>query len=141
MSSSFTWFIHDHLGPLRTSHTAQLIGRALATSILIDYHLVVPVDGFGMVDRLAIVGGGPGWVDELRDFMTVGDLWSSLESSRAVVLYSRRRHDIIDQWDEENTVFMASWLATYDVQLLDWFVLTLRSIRSIPDDFALPRGW
>lgn len=141
MSFAFTWFIQDHLGPLRSAHIAELIGRTLAPNILIGYHVAAPVNSDGLVDRFVVFTGTTGWNSLLGSALSTEKFWSADEQSRSVVLYSRRYHDIIDIHDEGNVLFVASWLASEGVHLLDWFVMTRRTTRSIPADFGLPRGW
>lgn len=68
-------------------------------------------------------------------------MWPSNRPPQSVVLYSRRYHDIIEERDECNVYFVASWLAAEYIGLLDWFVVTRHTTRSIPADFEIARGW
>lgn len=141
MSFSFTWFVQDRLGPLRSARIAELIGQTLAPNILTGYHVAAPVNSNGLVDRFVVFSGTTGWDTLLSSALSSEKFWSANEPVRSVVLYSRRHHDILHAHDESNAVFVASWLAAEDIHLLDWFVMTRRTIRSIPADFELPRGW
>jgi hypothetical protein len=141
MPTSFTWFIQDQLGPVHSSHLAEAIGLSLAPNIVIGYHVVAPVDSEGLINRFIIFRGHYVWNMLLDSLMDRGDFWCPRDSSQSVLLYSRRYHDIIDERDEENALFIASWLASEGVRFLDWFVMTRQTVRSISADFDLPRGW
>lgn len=141
MPSIFTWIIRDHLGPIRSARHAEYIGRSLAPSILIGYHVAVPLDGHGMFDRFIVFAGTSGWNALLGTTTTPDRMWPANGAPRSVLLYSRRSHDIIEEHDESAVHFVASWLASERIGLLDWFVMTRRTARSIPADFEIGRGW
>ena len=47
----------------------------------------------------------------------------------------------MDEDDHLQYQIANAWLESNGVQLVDWFVLTSRSIRSIPVEFGDPCGW
>lgn len=130
MPSRRSWIVPCHLGPFTSAEWATSIGFSMAPSVVIGCHVIVPLDARNCADRLVIVGGSisvensPHWL------------------GRSVVLvYSRRHHDITDENDAADAVMFGSWLASTGIELADWFVVTLRTVRSIPEDFGLPRRW
>jgi hypothetical protein len=58
-----------------------------------------------------------------------------------IVFYSVRQHDIMDEDDHLQYQIADAWLESNGMQLVDWFVLTSRSIRSIPAEFGDPHEW
>jgi hypothetical protein len=141
MPTSFTWFLQNQLGPVHSTQIAQAIGLSLAPNIVIGYHVVAPISSNGLIDRFIISRGNCVWGVLVDSFLVCRDLWGLKDSSPSVLLYSRLYHDILDEHDEENALFIASWLASEGVGLLDWFVMTRQTVRSISADFDLPRGW
>lgn len=84
---------------------------------------------------MIVIGGDPAsWVTCIED---------SLRTSRHefLVFLSRRHHDIVDESDGTMVVMVGSWLASSGIEVLDWFLTTPRSARSVPADLHLPRTW
>lgn len=138
MSHDRSWTVPCRLGPFSSAERAADLGVSLAPTVVIGHHVVAPLDGRGWCDRLVVVG-------EAITASSVGilPLDETLRAlgRRVVVLYSRRHLDLTDIRDADDAILTGSWLATAGIELRDWFVLTRRSARSIPEDFGLPRPW
>lgn len=130
MESRRSWIVPCHLGPFTSADWAIGIGMAMGSAVLIGCHVVVPLDIRRWADRLIVVNG------MLPDAHVL-----HVADRAAVVVYSRRHHDIIDERDAAHTLILGSWLASSGIELADWVVVTSRSARSIPADFGLPRLW
>jgi len=141
MSRAFTWYVRDRLGPIDSSGLAEVIGLSLAPSILVGYHVAAHLDTHGLVDQFTVFNSHSGWDNFFKDLIQNVVSRSAHKPTCSFIFYSRRFHDIIDEHDEEDVHFTAAWLASENIRLLDWYVMTDRSVRSIPADFGIPRHW
>jgi len=141
MSQAFTWYVRDRFGPIDSSSLAEVVGLSLAPSILVGYHVAAHLDTHGFVDRFTVFHTHSGWDHFFKDVLQSVVTRFAHNPACSFIFYSRRFHDIIDEHDEEDVHFMAAWLASEDICLLDWYVMTDRTVRSIPADFGIPRHW
>lgn len=141
MSRVFTWRVQDRLGPIVSSGFAEILGLSLAPSILVGYHVAAHLDINGLVDQFTVFDSHSGWDNFFADVLHNAGSRFAHKPTCSFIFYSRRIHDIIDEHDEEDVHYMAAWLASEDIRLLDWYVMTDRSVRSIPADFGIPRHW
>lgn len=102
----------------------------MSPSVVIGCHVILPLDDAGWSDRMIIVGGPMSLEDSLHVF-----------DRPSVLVYSRRHLDITDESDAAHAVVLGSWLASSGIELVDWLIMTRRTVRSIPADFGLPRRW
>lgn len=141
MSRLFTWYVQDRLGPIDSSGLAEVVGLSLAPSILVGYHVAAHLNNGGFVNQFTVFNTHLGWDNFFMDLLpNVGSRFAHNQTC-SIILYSRRFHDIIDEHDEEDVHFIAAWLASENIRLFDWYVMTDRSVRSIPADFGISRHW
>ena len=124
--------------PISSAHIAAHLGRALQVASTTDDLIVIPLDPAYIGHGVLLFESGTNYLSNIRDML---EICLDADETPYVVFYSVRQHDIMDEDDHLQYQIANAWLESNGVQLVDWFVLTSRSIRSIPVEFGDPREW
>jgi len=124
--------------PISSAHIAAHLGRALQVASTTDDLIVIPLDPAYIGHGILLFESGTHYLSNIRDMLEV---CLDADETPYVVIYSVRQHDIMNEDDHHQYQIAKAWLESNGVQLVDWFVLTSRSIRSIPVEFGDPCEW
>ena len=124
--------------PNTSASLAALLGHALNTSSRTADIAAVPLDRQLIGHGILLFEKGARYLDNIRRMLAI-----SLDhrDTPDVILYSYRDHDVLDENDIYEFDLTSAWLASQGIQLIDWFVVTNRNARSIPNEFGRSSNW
>jgi hypothetical protein len=124
--------------PITSASVAALLGDALHISSHPSDIAVVPLDHQSIGHGVLLFENGAHYLDDIRQILAV-----SLDHHETpdVIVYSYRDHDVLDENDIYEFDLTSAWFDSQGIQLIDWFVVTKRNSRSIPNEFGRSSNW
>ena len=124
--------------PITSSSVASMLGHALNTSSRPTDIAAVPLDSQSIGHGILLFENGERYLDDIRRMLALA---LDHRDTPDVILYSYRDHDVLDENDIYEFDLTSAWLASQGIQLIDWFVVTTRNSRSIPNEFGRSSNW
>ena len=124
--------------PITSAPIAATLGHALHPSSHTSDIAVVPLDHQFIGHGVLLFENGAHYLDNIRQILAI-----SLDHHETpeVIVYSYREHDVLDENDIYEFDLTSAWFASQGIQLIDWFVVTQRNARSIPEEFGRSSNW